>query len=724
MKITKNILTYGITTGLFIVPFIVFIVPSTMFFPFISGKGFAFRIIVEIIFGLYLILATISAEYRPKMSWMTKSVLFFGLAILVADLLGVNVYKSLWSNYERMEGFVLIAHLVMYYIVASSFIRTPSKWIQYFNVTIMASVIICFYSVLQLIGKIAINQGGVRVDATFGNASYLSIYLVFHIFLSLYVILHEMKEKWQKWVYGFVVVFETFILYFTATRGAILGLIGGLLLSALIIAFKERENLFLRKIAYGLLVGVAVFVLGFISIRNTDYVKKSQTLSRFASLSITEVESQGRYFVWPMAVSGVLERPLFGWGQENFNFVFNKYYDPRMFGQEEWFDRTHDVVLDWLIAGGLVGFLAYAGMFVALFYYIWRKESLLRLSEKSIFTGMISAYIFHNIFVFDNLISYIIFFTILAYIHSISTIGKEGTGKFYSKTFSSDALNYVVFPVVTILTIALIYFINVPAIKANQTLIRAITPQKDGLDKNLAFFKQVYNYNSFGSTEATEQLIGITSQVVGSQTTPEIKQQFIDLAKKQIEEKISQTPTDARYLVFAGTFYNHVGQPDLAIKYLERALVESPKKISIYIELGSAYASKKDYAKMLDEFKKAYDLNPNSQETKVIYAVGAIYAKNADLFKEMVGKLNQSVIVSDNRILKAFSDIGDYNTVISILSTRLQKDPTNRQNNLTLASTYVNIGQKQKAIDMIRAMIGRDSSFKAEGEGYIKQIQG
>ena len=586
MKITKNILNYGIITGLFIIPFIAFIVPGAMFFPFIAGKGFTFRIIVEIIFGLYLILATIESQYRPKMSWIIKAVVGFTLAILVADLFGANVYKSFWSNYERMEGFVLIAHLVMYYIVASSFIKTTSKWTQYFNVTIGASVIICLYSVLQLAGKIAINQGGVRVDATFGNASYLAIYLVFHIFLALYMLLSKAEKKWQKWAYGLIALFEIFILYFTATRGAILGLIGGLLLSAIIIIIKEKENLFLRKMAYSLLVGVAIVILGFISIKNTDFVKKSQTLSRFASLSTAEIASQGRSYVWPMAIQGVIDRPIFGWGQENFNFVFNKYYNPAMFGQEEWFDRTHNVVLDWLIAGGLVGLLAYLSMYVALFYYIWRKQSVLSLSEKAIFTGMISAYIFHNVFVFDNLISYILFFTILAYIHSISTMGKEGTGKFYTKVFSKESVNYAVLPIVTVLALVVLYLVNVPAIKANQTLIKAVTPQTTGLDKNLELFKKVYAYNSFGSTEATEQLLSVTGQIVASQAPPEIKQQFVDFAKTKIEEKLSQTPTDARYLVFAGTFYNSIGQPDNAIKYLEKALIESPKKLSIHFELG------------------------------------------------------------------------------------------------------------------------------------------
>ncbi len=490
MQITKNILRYSVLTGLFIIPFIPFIVPSAMFFPFISGKGFAFRILVEIVFGLFVILAFLDTQYRPKLSWITKSVLIFTGAVLLTDLLGVNVSKSLWSNYERMEGFVLIAHLCLYYIAATSVFNTASKWVTYFNVSIGASALMSIYGLVQLSGKAVINQGGNRVDGTFGNATYLAIYLVFHIFLCIYLLLDTAKPKWQRWTYAGVAVLNTIILYFTATRGAILGLIGGLMLAGIIIIFKDRENVLLRKVSYSVIGFVALIVIIFIPLRHTAYVQHSQVLSRFSTLGISEIKTQGRYFVWPMAIKGFKENPILGWGQENFNFVFNKNYDPRMYGQEQWFDRTHDIFLDWLIAGGLVGLLSYISMYVALLYYIWRKQSALKISEKAVLTGLVAAYVFHNIFVFDNLVSYIMFFSLLGFIHSLNTVrsGEVETRRFYTKTFSNDVVNYVVMPVVLILTVVTIYFVNVPALLANQTLIQAMSPQSGGVEKNIALF--------------------------------------------------------------------------------------------------------------------------------------------------------------------------------------------------------------------------------------------
>ena len=80
--------------------------------------------------------------------------------------------------------------------------------------------------------------------------------------------------------------------------------------------------------------------------------------------------------------------------------------------------------------------------------------------------------------------------------------------------------------------------------------------------------------------------------------------------------------------------------------------------------------------------------------------------------------------MTDNRFLQAYARVGDYQTVINILTYRLSLDPTNMQYKLSLASAYLQIGQKQKAISLINDMIAEQPSFEAQGEQYIKQIEG
>ncbi|MEK7501741.1 MAG: hypothetical protein AAB629_02345, partial [Patescibacteria group bacterium] len=91
----KKTTQYIATAALFLVPLFA-LLPSpfwpfnsidSFFFPFISGKGFYFRILVEIAFASWIILAFLDAKYRPRLNALTVGVTVFALVTLVADLL-------------------------------------------------------------------------------------------------------------------------------------------------------------------------------------------------------------------------------------------------------------------------------------------------------------------------------------------------------------------------------------------------------------------------------------------------------------------------------------------------------------------------------------------------------------------------------------------------------------------------------------------------------------
>ena len=367
----KRSLRYILLGGIFLVPFISFIVANSMFFPFITGKNFVFRILVEILFASWLILALRVPSYRPTFSWLAVAVAAFVGIIALADIFGVNSTKSFWSNFERMEGLVTLVHLLMYFIVVGTVLNTQKLWTWFFNTSIVASVIMGFYGFLQLSGEFVINQGGVRLDGRFGNATYLAVYMLFHVFITTVLLLRWRGGNLVRFLYVGAIVVQLINLYATATRGSILGLIGGVILSALLIILFEKERPKLRKIGVGILVGALLIVGGFIAVKDSSFVSESPVLSRFSNISLTEGTVNARFQIWNMAWQGIKEHPVLGWGQENFNLVFNKYYDPSMYAQEPWFDRVHNIVLDWLIAGGILVLLAYISIPLALLYYLW-----------------------------------------------------------------------------------------------------------------------------------------------------------------------------------------------------------------------------------------------------------------------------------------------------------------------------------------------------------------
>ncbi|MEK7148273.1 MAG: O-antigen ligase family protein, partial [Patescibacteria group bacterium] len=357
----KDFLKWTVFAGLFAIPFIPFLVSSSLFFPFITTKAFAWRFIIEIIFFSWLLLSIVDPAYRLKKSSILYAIATFLGVVLLADIFGIDPTRSIWSNYERMEGFISLAHLAAFFMVISSFFD-EMDWKRWWNTTLVASFIMILYCSLQIFGVKTINQGGVRVDGTFGNAIYLAVYMLFHIFIAMLMLFREWKNKGSRYIYGILMFLQAIVLYYTATRGALLGLVGGLLIFSLL-NIRNKEELWARKISIGFIAAIVILVGGFFAVRNAQFVKDSSVLSRFSTLSVAELKTQGRYFIWPMAWQGIKEHPVLGWGQENFTYVFQKYYRPEMYNLEPWFDRAHNVFLDWAIAGGLLSLFIYLSLY-------------------------------------------------------------------------------------------------------------------------------------------------------------------------------------------------------------------------------------------------------------------------------------------------------------------------------------------------------------------------
>ncbi len=173
--------------GVFALPFVCLIVSTSLFFPYITGKNFAFRVIVEIMTAAWLALALVNPAYRPRRSWILGALALFVVLIAVSDAQGVNAFKSFWSNFERMDGWITLAHLLLYTVIAASILQTEKLWRWLFCTSLGVSVYLSVVGLLQVAGFVAIGQGSgtglsARVDATFGNPIYLAVYMLFNIF--------------------------------------------------------------------------------------------------------------------------------------------------------------------------------------------------------------------------------------------------------------------------------------------------------------------------------------------------------------------------------------------------------------------------------------------------------------------------------------------------------------------------------------------------------------
>ena len=182
----NNFITSLIRWVVVLVPAVVIFNPDSLYFPFITGKNFLFRGMIEFAFVLYMLLAFIDASFRPKWSAVLKVFGIFVGCMLVADLSAVDATRAIWSNFERMEGFVMIAHLFAYIIMLTSLFRGQKDLEKVVFTTLAVSVFMNLYAILEYIGGATIYQGGVRLDGTLGNSAYLATFMVFSIFYTIF----------------------------------------------------------------------------------------------------------------------------------------------------------------------------------------------------------------------------------------------------------------------------------------------------------------------------------------------------------------------------------------------------------------------------------------------------------------------------------------------------------------------------------------------------------
>ncbi len=126
MNIDKNkFLKRIMYVSLCIIPFLAFYVSgfginaqwNAMLFPYITGKNFAFRILVEIAAASWVMLMILDKGFRPKKSALLWVYAAFVFVLLLADIFSVNITRSFFSNFERMEGFISHAHLFLYFLM-------------------------------------------------------------------------------------------------------------------------------------------------------------------------------------------------------------------------------------------------------------------------------------------------------------------------------------------------------------------------------------------------------------------------------------------------------------------------------------------------------------------------------------------------------------------------------------------------------------------------------
>jgi O-antigen ligase/Flp pilus assembly protein TadD len=712
-----NVLARWTALGtLFLLPFAPLVVANSLFFPFITGKAFYIRTLIEVLVAAWAVLALVDKDYRPRFSWTGVSIAAFVAWMFVADLFAINVVKAFWSNFERMEGWILLIHLLGFFIAAGAVLRVEKKWRAWFLTSLAASLLISLYALFQIWGSFAIHQGSTRIDATLGNSAYLAIYLLFSVFVSLWLSFTE-KINWLKWSLAALAVLEAVLIFYTETRGTILGLVAGLGLAAVLFAITGSGRT--RRYALAALLSMAVSVFAFYLARDSAVVQNNHILQRITSISLAD--GQTRFTIWSMALEGVKERPVLGWGQEGFNYVFNKYYKPSMYRQEPWFDRAHNAFIDWLMAGGIPAFLLYLSLFGTALVLLWRRSELSR-AERIALTSALVGYGIHNLFVFDNLYSYIYFFAILALIDS--QVSRPIAAIENAPTISSEhAVTYAV-PIATVAGLFLIWCINLTQLTTASQLIKALSSDPATATQ---VFESLSASSSFALQEIREQIVSYAAAIATNKNvSDEQKLKIVTLAITEMGKQVNRYPLDTREHLQLSYAYRVSGDYLHALQEIDEALKLSPTKQQIWLEKAALAWAIGDTKAARAAVHTAYDLSPEFSELS-FYAAAGDYADGDVQAGDTVLLEAIGTTTADSNILAAvYYQTKNWEKLTALWRLRALEPSASPETWFSLAAVYYTAGDRANAIITITEAMSRFSNNPdviASGNAAIQQIK-
>ncbi|MEK7087548.1 MAG: O-antigen ligase family protein, partial [Patescibacteria group bacterium] len=253
-------------------------------------------------------------------------------------------------------------------------------WQKLFVLAIIGGIGMALYGFLAALGMekfIGPKFGGseFRFSGSIGNPAYVAAFSIFMMFYAAYLIASRYRQRLLS--AGSLVLFGTIIFFsaiflLAATRGAFMGLFAAILAGFAYFGFsvKKWRKWFLAAMIFTTLaVGIMIYF------KDTAIVK-SIPGSRIFDISLSAQTWQHRTYMWKIAVDGWKERPLLGWGPENYIYVFSEHFNVNYYNPSEgfgaWFDRAHSVYFDYLVETGILGLMSFLGIF-AVFYWQFIK---------------------------------------------------------------------------------------------------------------------------------------------------------------------------------------------------------------------------------------------------------------------------------------------------------------------------------------------------------------
>jgi len=621
------------------------IVGPGFFFPYVVPRNIFFRVVVELgVAALVLAICFSGKTLDLRAEPIFWALLAFVAASFVSAVFSPAPVHSLFGDFERMGGVWAWLHLLLFFLLLRTLRDSDWPWIL--NGAVVVSLIVGVVAIVEYARYPTPANGGVAVasSATVGNSGLLAAYLLMSVAVAAYLATISVRLRLLYVAAAFI---DALAMTFGENRSSLIGLVVALSLAAGIYAIfsgSRRVRIALPSVALGL---VALVFGSAIAIRQSPDSAFARhmpaVLERLAGTGVTG-QDESRVMQWRAAAAGFKDRPLLGYGPENHNLVWSAHFDPGIYAIDtDIYDRTHNQYLEVVATGGLIGILAFAGIWVAIGVTIGRAYRSGRLTPASfaVLCSIQVAYATYLFFWFFDLNSTMLWILLAALIASRGTVGSvviEPTHE-GAVPVSKPALAAAVF---AMLLTALVWEGYVP-LRANRALARIDSPSVQ-----LTPTLQEYEVLATSHAHQTSHTPMIMAQYLGS-LRPRLREIENDPQERALVGRaIDQSLTvfgreihrdslndrlythEAGLLMFAADFYDSPAYRQQAIEALHKAIDLSPRRIEQRIALAQVYLNDRDYERAIVVLNDAVKTDPMLGEPRYRLATAYLGAQKRD----------------------------------------------------------------------------------------------
>ena len=564
-------------------------------------------------------------------------VLFIFLLILtISSFLGVDSLNSFFG-WRQSVNLIFIYGLSIFACLIGWLVRKDEDFLK--NVLLFSFLsslltMIIFYTGLPSI--FSLEDG-----STLGNSSYLGGYLLFNIFFGL-SLFFSYKKYWQKILVALGILFIFFspiflnkeillgkislleaikspMLFLGIANGAFLGVGVSVIVIALLFLINSNK----KKLK---IIGAILFAIFLLS---AFYVGKELTTSG-SNLNKIYVEQKGgnRFLAWEIAETNFYQHPLLGTGLNNYIYAFQKNYTADFYKGEyspERLNQPHNAILGFLSDTGILGTVSYLVLFILVFMILYYKKGKENQVEKNIpkkysretkiiLAGLLFGYFVQNLFVFDTITTYLMFFLIVGVAIGVSH---------YRWQFQINE-KFLIIKKVFIVFLAIVVFVSL--------FIFVYQPWKESKEWGRIAFSSnnILKYFPPNNLQKISILGGVQDSTflasklfdLFQNNLYKVKDEDKNIFLKEIEASVAQVEEDVKIQPNYADAYLIIG------KFLNLHMMVKIKEGGI-IKLDGENYDKEIWQKAFSNLSKALELNP--QNPQIYFALSQTYFIKKDM---------------------------------------------------------------------------------------------